>query len=221
MPIHIISTYAPHNGHTEETKRRHWEDVQELLNKTCKQHPIIRGEDANGQLGNRNREEEEKYAKKGQIGRKIIGPYTRARQAEKGNGARLHRICRIQQMIPMTTWEKPKIIKQDRWKQQPGDATRGAGERKLGKYMTTWTSPNGNIRGQIDYIMINAKHRNTTRTAQRNIQWHGNMHQIQQNRVQTMKLYYNAHKKYKKPIPAETGKERNTTSRNFACAREN
>ena len=72
-PIHIISTYAPHNGHTEETKRRHWEGVQELIKKTCKKHLIIWGTDANGQLGNRNREEEEeKYAKRGQIGRKII-----------------------------------------------------------------------------------------------------------------------------------------------------
>ena len=50
MPIRIISTYAPHNGHTEETKRKHWEDVQELLSKTCKRHLIIWGADTNGQL---------------------------------------------------------------------------------------------------------------------------------------------------------------------------
>ena len=85
MPIRIISTYAPHNGHTEETKRRQWADVQELLSKTCKNHLIIWGTDANGQLGNRHREEEEeKYAKKGQMGRKIIGPYAKAHQTEKG-----------------------------------------------------------------------------------------------------------------------------------------
>ena len=34
MPIHIVSTYAPHNGHDEEAKNHHWKDVQELLNKT-------------------------------------------------------------------------------------------------------------------------------------------------------------------------------------------
>ena len=33
MPIHIISTCAPQNVHTEETKRQHWEDVQGLLKK--------------------------------------------------------------------------------------------------------------------------------------------------------------------------------------------
>ena len=32
------------------------------------------------------------------------------------------------------------------------------------------------------------------------------MQQNQQHRVQTTKLYYNAAKKYKKPIPAETGR---------------
>ena len=87
--------------------------------------PHNMGTDANGKLGNSNPDEEEEgNISKGQIGRKIIGPYTRTHQAEKGNGARLHRIRRRQQMIPTTTWEKPKIIKQDRWKQQPGDATR-------------------------------------------------------------------------------------------------
>ena len=33
MPIHIISTYAPHIGHNEETWQQRWQDVQELLNK--------------------------------------------------------------------------------------------------------------------------------------------------------------------------------------------
>ena len=61
--------------HTEETKRKHWEDVQELLNKTCNRHLIIWGADASGKLGNRNREEEEeeKYAKKEHDDRRIIG----------------------------------------------------------------------------------------------------------------------------------------------------
>ena len=110
-------------------------------------------------------------------------------------------------MIPMTTWKTPKIIKQDRWKQQPGDATREYwGRENWEIYMTTRTSPGGNIRRQTDYVAINAKHRNMARTAQRNIHWHGNMNQNQHRRVQTMQLYYNAAKKYKKPIPAETGK---------------
>ena len=55
MPIHVISTYAPRSGHNVETRQQHWQDVQELLNKTRKQHLLIWGEDANGQLGNRNK----------------------------------------------------------------------------------------------------------------------------------------------------------------------
>merc|ERR1712112_289535 len=32
MPIHVISTYAPHSGHKEETRQQHWQDVNDLLN---------------------------------------------------------------------------------------------------------------------------------------------------------------------------------------------
>ena len=49
MPTQIISTYAPHNGHNEEVRNQHWEDVQELLNKTCKRHLIYGGQT---QVGN-------------------------------------------------------------------------------------------------------------------------------------------------------------------------
>ena len=105
MPIHILSTYAPRNGHTEETKRKNLEDVQELLSKTCNRHLVILGAAANGQLGNRNHEEEEKYAKKEYADRRIIGPYAKANRAAKGNEARLHRIFRRHQMIPMETWK--------------------------------------------------------------------------------------------------------------------
>ena len=62
------------------------------------------------------------------------------------------------------------------------------------KYLTTWTSPNGNTGRQIDYIMINTKQRNIVRRAQNNIYWNGNMNQNQQHRVQTMQLYYSAEK---------------------------
>ena len=74
------------------------------------------------------------------------------------------------------------------------------------KYFTTWTIHGGNIGRQIDYMMANAKYRSTVRKAHNNICWHANMHQNQQHRVQTMQLYYNASKKYKNPIPAETGR---------------
>ena len=77
------------------------------------------------------------------------------------------------------------------------------GQENRDKYTTTWTIPDGNIRRQIDYIMINNMRRNMTK-AQINIYWHANMNQNQQHRSQTMQIY-NAAKKYKHPIPAETG----------------
>ena len=52
-----------------EERSQHWEDVRELINKTCKRRLVIWGAYSNGQLGNRNHEEEEeeeeeKYANK-------------------------------------------------------------------------------------------------------------------------------------------------------------
>lgn len=207
MPIHIISTYAPHSGHSEETRQQHWQEVQELLNKTSKQHLIIWGADANGQLGNRGTAKTTKHERQAGQAQNIIGPYTRIENTEKGNGADLQRICRQHQMIPMTTWKQPELYKQDKWKRQPDNTDRTQWEEQnREKYLTTWTSPGGKTNRQIDYIMINAKYRNMVRRAQSNIYWHANMNQNQQHRVQTMQLYYNAAKKYKKPIPTETGK---------------
>merc|ERR1712112_100296 len=85
IPIHVISTYAPHSGHNEETRQQHWQDVKELLNKTSKQHLIIWGADANGQLGNRNKTEEVRHMRHAGQVKSIIGPYTKAERAEKRN----------------------------------------------------------------------------------------------------------------------------------------
>ena len=60
MPIQIISTYSPHSGHKEETRQQHWSDLNELLSKTSKQHLIIWGADANGQIGNNEKTNEAK-----------------------------------------------------------------------------------------------------------------------------------------------------------------
>ena len=38
-------------------------------------------------------------------------------------------------------------------------------EQNREKYLTTWTSPDGETNRQIDYIMINTKYRNTVRKA--------------------------------------------------------
>ena len=111
-------------------------------------------------------------------------------------------------MMPMTTWKKPNLSKQDKRKQQPEktDSIQWE-EQNREKYLTTWTSPGGKTNRQIDYIVINAKYRNIVRKAQSNIYWHANANQNQQHRVRTMQLYYNAANKYKKPIPTETGKK--------------
>ena len=37
------------------------------------------------------------------------------------------------------------------------------------KYFATWTTPGGNIEGEIDYLAVSAKYRNTVRKAQSNI----------------------------------------------------
>ena len=118
MPIQVISTYAPHSGHREEIRQQHWNDVNELLNKTSKQHLIIWGAGANGQIGSNDKINGIRQKRQTAKMKSIIGPYTKIKHIEKGNGADLHRICKQQQMIPMATWRKPKIHKQDKWKQK-------------------------------------------------------------------------------------------------------
>ena len=122
-----------HATDAEEEKGNHWEDANELLNKTCRSHLILWGSDANGKLGHRNQDEEERYAKKEHADQRIIEPYAKAIRTEKGNGAQLHRICRRQHMIPMTAWMEPKIEGEDKWEQQPAEATRGNWERNFRK----------------------------------------------------------------------------------------
>ena len=60
MPIQILSTYAPRNGHSEEERRQKWEEFKEIINATRGRHFVIWFADANGQLGrDEEREEEE------------------------------------------------------------------------------------------------------------------------------------------------------------------
>ena len=70
------------------------------------------------------------------------------------------------------THDNLERTKNRRKRKMESSANRGKG--KLGKelqekYTTTWTHPGGNVRRQIDYIMINAKHRNMARKAKSNI----------------------------------------------------
>ena len=67
MPIHVISTYAPHNRYADETKQ-HWDDVHGDIGKNVQRRLIKWGEDANGQLGDNDKTEEENTPKKSSMG---------------------------------------------------------------------------------------------------------------------------------------------------------
>ena len=69
MPLQILSTYAPHNGHAEAERKQHWGEVKEILDKTCKSHMIIWRADANGLLGS-GKEEKQRAIKKTQYATK-------------------------------------------------------------------------------------------------------------------------------------------------------
>ena len=131
-------------------------DVKELLNKTCRRHLLIWGSDANRQLENRNREEA-KYAKKEYADKNNRNIY-------KGQkGGKMKRIA-VAKNMPQTSDDTDGDAEdaENSTTRQMEAATSGHGERELGKenhekYTTTWTIPGGNIRRQIEYIMINAR----------------------------------------------------------------
>jgi len=51
----------------------------------------------------------------------------------------------------------------------------------------TWTHPSGQIRGQIDYIMVNTNYRNSVTKAWAEQGWRGNM--VQQRHHATIRMY--------------------------------
>ena len=62
MPIQLLITYAPNNGHTGEHRLQKCGEVKEIMNKECKRRVITWRTDANGQIG--RGEEEGKSATK-------------------------------------------------------------------------------------------------------------------------------------------------------------
>ena len=112
MPVQIITTYAPHNGHTDGDRRQQWEEIKAILNKTCKRHMIIWRTAANGQIG-RDGEEE-----KTQINAtcNIIGPYTRAKN-RKSKRHIPNKYMPKTQHDTNGNMEEAKNGKKDRWKQ--------------------------------------------------------------------------------------------------------
>ena len=100
-PITLLVTYAPRKGYANQEKRKHWDEVGQVIETIPKKHTTIWGADANGQLS-RDPTRPEQY-------NKIIGPYTYGKKLEKGNGVRLSNTCYKHQMIPMNTWNRPPL----------------------------------------------------------------------------------------------------------------
>ena len=136
--IAALSTYAPHNGYTVGERNQHWKLAQETIEEIPTTNLSIWRADANGEIGNRNRN--------GANINKIIGIDTMARTAEPGNGGHMQNICKKHEHTPMNTWRwQPKTTKQG-----PMD-------------ISTWIHPAGTIKRQIDYIMVSRKYRNCVR----------------------------------------------------------
>ena len=142
MPIQILTTYAPHNGKTEEDRMQHWGEVKEILNKTCKRHMIIWRADANGQIGRDEGDGAEEHNAKAMPRATLLGHIPE--QKRKGDVTRLKETCQRRNMIPMATWKHPEIEKNvdggniDTQKIRP---------RKYGKRRcATNTSPRGKAR---------------------------------------------------------------------------
>jgi len=80
--------------------------VQETIQQIPQKHLTIWRADTNGQIGKIAAEEEKT--------RRIIGPYTKQKEAEKGNGKQVSKICYRENMIPTNTWETQPLTKKEK-----------------------------------------------------------------------------------------------------------
>ena len=164
----------------------------------AKKHLIIWRADANGQIGEIKHEEEKQ--------RRIIGPHTKQKGAEKGNGKQVTQICYAGNMIPMNTWKTPPLTKEEKYEIKQSYEPWKTRQHIQHEHTNTWISPNGQIARQIGYIMINQKYRNAVKRARAEQARRGNMAQQRQHATiildTTLKL---ARKYHMKPLP-ETGK---------------
>jgi len=83
--ITILTTYTPRKGYTATERKQHWEKVEETIQKIPKSHMLIWRTDANGQLIGNQQDTLYKH---------ILGPYTNAKETEKGNGQKLYNTCK-------------------------------------------------------------------------------------------------------------------------------
>ena len=54
----------------------------------------------------------------GNITADIVGPCTKATETERGNGLQLQRVCQRQRTVPIATWAKPRLGRNDKWETQ-------------------------------------------------------------------------------------------------------
>ena len=154
IPITILSIYAPRKGYKQETRTQRWIQVDQILNAVPKTHLCIWRTDANGQLGNRNRDAPEHA--------KIIGMNTTANKTGRWNGKSIQKLCIAHDAIPMNTWKR----RHGQQQHYPLEAA-------------TWISPDGETYRRIDYILINQKYRNFIRETHALHNWRSDTEQRQ------------------------------------------
>ena len=129
--IHLINTYAPHMGYARSERDAYWSEIKFILNKIPRKDIIIWTTDNNGQIArppiNNDRGE-------GIKNEAHIGQWHYAVQTEKGNGEKLVKTLHKFELTATNTIHTPKNNDKKR--------------------LVTWTSGDGKIEKQIDYIMI-------------------------------------------------------------------
>jgi len=107
-PIIISNTYAPHKGYSEIKKAEYWERTKTRIEEIRKKKDIIHiwATDNNGEVGS-HRKTKEKEKKQGKAENKekfkTTGQYTRRDTNEKGNGQKLYKTAKENQMIITNT----------------------------------------------------------------------------------------------------------------------
>ena len=197
MPLTILATYAPRKGYSKQEQTEHWKQIQDILDTIPEKHMILWCADTIGQLG--------EIKENGETNTKIIGPNRIQDKAEKGNGRQSSQICMQQHTIPMNTWERAPLTKEEKRyiQEQPDPVT--AKKQIERDNLNTWISPGGKTTRQIDYITINHKYRNCVQRAWPIQNWRGDETQQRQHAVIRMDITLNLIQKYYKPHIKETG----------------
>ena len=135
--MHIINTYAPHMGYGRDERDGYWKLIKEIMTTTPQNDIIIWTTDNNGQIARRNTNSRNEYQTQNEA---HIGRWHYATESEKGNGGKLEKIMGKFHLTATNTIYTPK--NNDKQK------------------LVTWTSGDGKIKKQLDYILVNKETRN-------------------------------------------------------------